>query len=161
MNSYLSATGGPGRSTLRLRCESNRPRWARQCHRGEASGSVLIRYVLVLCDGIYGDVHSQLFELSDEASGLLLGGTPPIVPVRPEVLIGNPVADDVVVGDENVVACGADRFLGAAPAADLGVVRGEVGALGAGGGLRGFGQRDTQPHRPVPGPCGPTFPAGG
>ena len=62
-----------------------------------------------------------------------------MVPVRSQILVGNVVANDVVVGDEDVVAGGADRFLGAAAAADLGVVRSEVGALAAGGDVRGLG----------------------
>src|SRR3954451_3564868 len=126
MNSYFSATGDPGRSTLPLRCESTDHSQARQCHRGEASARNS-RLVAVLCGGFYGDVHPELFELPHEASGLLFGGPPPIVPVRAEVVIRNPVADDVEVGDKNVVPGRADGFLGASPAADLGVVGGEVG----------------------------------
>ena len=98
--------------------------------------------VPVLCGRFDRDVESESFELPDESSGLLLGRVAAGVPFRAQVLIRHLVSDDVVVGDEDVVAGRADRFLGAAPSADLGVVRGQVGAAGAGRGLRGLGERD-------------------
>jgi len=52
---------------------------------------------------------------------------------------GDAVADDVVVGDQDVVAGGADRFGVAAAAADLPVVGGEVGVLAAGGSAGAWG----------------------
>jgi hypothetical protein len=45
----------------------------------------------------------------------------------------------VPVGDQQIMAGGADRLGQAAPSADVGVVRGEVGVLGAGGGVRSLG----------------------
>ena len=59
-------------------------------------------------------------------------------PVGAELAVGHVVAGDVVVGDQDVVAGGADRFLLAAAAADLPVVGGEVGVLGARGCAGGF-----------------------
>jgi hypothetical protein len=56
------------------------------------------------------------------------------LPVWAEVAVWELVAHDVVVGDEKVVADGADRFRFTGPAVELGVVRGEVGSLGADGG---------------------------
>ena len=41
------------------------------------------------------------------------------MPVRAEVAVGNLVADDVVVGDEEVVADRADCFLFAAASSEL------------------------------------------
>ena len=80
--------------------------------------------------------------MSHEPPGLLFGGSAAFSPVRSEVVVGDLVGDDVVVGDEDVVPRRADRFLGAAPATDLGVMGGQVGALAAGCDLRGLGQRD-------------------
>ena len=91
-----------------------------------------------LRDGADGDVHAESFELTHEPACLVLGAAVPVVPVRPEVLVGHPVTDDVVVGDEDVVTGRADGFLGAAPAPDLGMVGGQVGTLRAGRGLGGW-----------------------
>ena len=82
------------------------------------------------------DVQSESFELADEPPGLLLGRAAPVVPVRAEIVVGNPIANDVIVGEENVVAGRADGFLGAPSAADLSVVGGQIGAVRARGGLR-------------------------
>src|SRR3954453_6068142 len=138
-----------------LRRESPDHTRARRCLRGEAP---VIGFTCVgrgrrleLRHGLDRDVHAQPFELPYEPSGLLLGGSAAVVPVRSQILVGNVVANDVVVGDEDVVAGGADRFLGAASAADLGVVRSEVGVLAAGGDVRGLGERDPQPHGAVAG----------
>jgi hypothetical protein len=106
-----------------------------------------------------GDVHSEFFELAHESAGLLIGGALSIVPVWPEVMVGNPISDDVVIGDEDVVTGGADSLLGATAASDLGMVGGQVGALGAGRGLGGLGQRDLQPDRAVAGWPGSAFAA--
>ena len=59
------------------------------------------------------------------------------------------VADDVVGGDEAVVADRADRFGLTASSAQAGVVGGEVGACGADGGpSRAFGQLVGEPAWP-------------
>jgi hypothetical protein len=153
------------RTRRQLRCESPDHTRARQCLRGEAPvisfNCVGRGRRLELRHGLDGDVHAEPFELSHESSGLLLGGSAAVVPVRSQIVVGNFVANDVVVGDEDVVAGGADCFLGAASAADLGVVRSEVGALAAGGDVRRLGERDPQPHRAVPGASGTVFPTGG
>jgi hypothetical protein len=57
------------------------------------------------------------------------------------------VADDVVIRNEEVVADRADRFGFTASSAQLGVVGGEVGALGADGGPGALGQLVGQPTR--------------
>jgi hypothetical protein len=63
----------------------------------------------------------------------------------PRVTIWDLVADDVVVGNEQVVADRADRFLFAAPVAELGEVRGEIGAFGAHGGTGALSQLGGEP----------------
>ena len=70
------------------------------------------------------------------------------LPVRPEVAVGNLVADDVVVGDQEVVADRADRFGFAAASAELREVRGEVGLFGADSGAGALGQLRGQPGGP-------------
>src|SRR2546425_8329824 len=82
-------------------------------------------------------------------------------PVGAELAEGHLVADDVVVGDQDVVAGGADRFRVAAAAADLPVVGGEVGVFAAGGGAGGLGQRLAQPAVAVAGLAGAASAAGG
>ena len=67
------------------------------------------------------------------------------LPVRAEFSEWDLVADDVVVGDEEVVADRADGFGLAAPSAQLGVVGGEVGALGSDGGSCAFGELVGEP----------------
>src|SRR3990172_3137665 len=69
-------------------------------------------------------------------------------PVRAELAVGHAVADDVVVGNEDVVPRGADCLRFAAATADLPVVGGEGGGLAARNRLRRFGQRRPQPLRP-------------
>ena len=64
-----------------------------------------------------GDGHAESLELAHEPAGLLGGGSAAVIPVRSQVLIGDAVSDDVVLGDEDVVAGRADRFLGAAATA--------------------------------------------
>ena len=77
---------------------------------------------------------AECFELADEPVGAVLDRVAAREPVGAELAEGDAVADDVVVGDQDVVAGGADRFRVAAAAADLPVVGGEVGVLAAGGG---------------------------
>src|SRR6266498_261439 len=85
--------------------------------------------------GLEGDLVAERFELFDESAGAVFGGVAAGEPVGAEFAEGDAVGDDVVVGDQDVVAGGADRFRVAAAAADLPVVGGEVGVLGAGGGV--------------------------
>src|SRR5262249_18967073 len=95
--------------------------------------------------GLERDRVAECFELSDEAAGAVLGGVGGGEPVGVEFAGGDGVRGDVVVGDEDVVAGGADCFGVAAAAADLPVVGGEVGVFRAGGGPGRFGQRLAQP----------------
>ena len=79
-----------------------------------------------------GDVVAERFELADEAGGAVLDRVAAGEPVGAEVFERNPLVHDVVVGDEDVVAGGSECFGLAAAAGDLGVMGGEVRALGAG-----------------------------
>jgi hypothetical protein len=60
---------------------------------------------------------AECFQLFDEPAGAVLGRVAAGEPVGAELAEGDVVADDVVVGDQDVVAGGADRFLLAAAAA--------------------------------------------
>src|SRR6266542_6497796 len=91
--------------------------------------------------GLEGDGVTERFELFDEAAGAVFGRVAAGEPVGAELAEGDAVADDVVVGDEDVVSGGADRLRLAPAAADLGVVGGEVGAFAARGGLGRLGER--------------------
>lgn len=79
---------------------------------------------------------AESFELAYKSSGLLFGGSAAVVPVWPQILVRDVIADDVVVGDKDIVAGRTDRFLDTAPTTDLGMMGSQVGALGAGGSLR-------------------------
>ena len=98
-------------------------------------------------DLVEGDGVAECFELALEAAGAVLDGVPHALPVGSEVAIRDPVADDVVVGDQQVVADRADCLGFAAAAAELCVVSGEVGVLGADRCLRAFGQLVGEPAR--------------
>src|SRR6266498_3934911 len=111
--------------------------------------------------GLEGDGVAERFELVDEPAGAVLNRVAAGEPVGAEFAEGDALADDVVVGDEDVVAGGADRFCVAAAAADLPVVGGEVGVLAAGGGAGGLGQRLAQPAVAVAGLAGAASAAGG
>src|SRR5712691_981892 len=86
------------------------------------------------------DRVAELFELADEPFGALLAGASVEV-VGTEFLVGDVLVEDVVGGDEDRVAQGAGCFAGAAASAEACVLGAEVAALGARGGLGGFGQR--------------------
>src|SRR6266511_4810296 len=90
--------------------------------------------------GLEGDGGAERFELAHEPAGAVLDRVAAGEPVGSELAEGDAVAGDVVVGDQDVVAGGADRFLFAAAAADLPVVGGEVGVLTAGGGVGVLGE---------------------
>src|SRR5215218_5578142 len=110
--------------------------------------------------GLEGDGVAECFELFDEPAGAVFGGVAPGEPVGAEFAEGDAVAGDVVVGDQDVVAGGADRFRVAAATADLPVVGGEVGVLGAGGGVGGLGGGCAQPAVAVAGFAGAASVAG-
>src|SRR5437870_3930593 len=84
--------------------------------------------------GLGGERVAEGFELFDEPAGAVFGRAAAGEPVGAELAVGDAVADDVVVGDQDVVAGGADRLRLAAAAAELPVVGGEIGVLAAGGG---------------------------
>jgi hypothetical protein len=65
-----------------------------------------------------------LFELVDRSAGAVFGGAAALRAVRAEVAVVDLVVHDVPVGDQQVVARGADRLGRAAAAADVGVVCG-------------------------------------
>jgi hypothetical protein len=69
-----------------------------------------------------GDLVAECFELTLQAAGAVLGRGALALPVGAELAERDLVADDVVVGDEDVVAGRADRFGLAATAAKLGVI---------------------------------------
>jgi hypothetical protein len=83
-----------------------------------------------LVDLVEGDGVIECFELALEPAGAVLGGVAPALPVGSELSERDLVADDVVVGDEQVVADRADRFGLTAPSSQLGEVSSEVGAFG-------------------------------
>ena len=100
-----------------VRCESGD-------HRGEARAEgplIIARFE--------GDGVAELFELVDESAGAVFGGAAALGRVRAEVGVVDLVVHDVPVGDQQVVAGGADGLGQAAAAADVGVVRGEVGVF--------------------------------
>jgi hypothetical protein len=57
-----------------------------------------------------GDLVAERFELALQASRAMLGRGSPLLPVGAEVAERDLVADDVVVGNEDVVAGRADRL---------------------------------------------------
>ena len=92
-----------------------------------------------------GDGVAERFELALEAAGAVLDRVALALPVGTELSEWDLVADDVVVGDEQVVADRADRFGLTAPSAELREVRSEVGAFGADGSPRALGQLRGEP----------------
>ena len=93
------------------------------------------------------DGVAERFELALEAAGAMFGRVALALPVGSELSEGDLVADDVVVGDEEVVPDRADRFGLTAPSAQRREVGGEIGALGSDGGFGAFGQLVGQPAR--------------
>ena len=63
------------------------------------------------------DLVAEGFELALESAGAVCGRVALVLPVGSEIAVADVVADDVVVGDEQVVADRADCFLFAAAAA--------------------------------------------
>ena len=97
------------------------------------------------------DGVAECFELALEPLGAVFDGVAPALPVWAEVSVWDLVADDVVVGDEQVVTDRADCFRFAASAAQLCEVRGEVGAFGPDRGAGAFGELLGEPARTVTG----------
>lgn len=100
---------------------------------------------LLWFDLVEGDGVAECFELALEPLGAVLDGVAPALPVRSELSERDLVADDVVVGHEEVVADCADRFGLTAPSAELGEVGGEIGAFGADGSPSALGQLGGEP----------------
>ena len=100
---------------------------------------------LVRSLSVEGDGVAERFELALESAGAVLDGVALALPVGSELAEWDLVADDVVVGDEQVVADRADRFGLAAAAAELREVRGHVGLLGSHRGAGALGQLVGQP----------------
>src|SRR6266508_3280340 len=117
-------------------------------------GLVVVSGFAGLGGGLEADCVAERFELFDEAAGAVFGRVAAGEPVGAELAVGDLVVDDVVVGDQDVVAGGADCFGVAAAAADLPVVGGEVGVFAAGGGAGGFGEGVAQPAVAVAGAAG-------
>ena len=63
-----------------------------------------------LFDLVEGDGVAERFELAPEPAGAVFGGVALALPVGSELSEWDLVADDVVVGDEDVVADRADRL---------------------------------------------------
>ena len=93
------------------------------------------------------DAEAERLELALQASSAVLDRVTLALPVRPEVAVRDLVADDVVVGHEQVVPDRADRLLLAAAASELREVRGEVGLFGADSGAGALSQLRCQPPR--------------
>ena len=103
--------------------------------------------------GFEGDVVAHGFELGDEAA--LAGGAVAalVEVVAAEVVVGLAGGEQVPGDHEDRVADRDGGALGSAPAADLRVLGGEVGVLGAAGGLAGFDEGLAEPLRAVTGPA--------
>src|SRR6266508_945964 len=87
--------------------------------------------LLGVLDLLEVDFVAEFFELALESAGAMFGRVTLALPVWSELSERDLVADDVVVGDEEVVADRADRFGLTASSAQLGVVGSEVGASGS------------------------------
>ena len=98
-------------------CESPelRPRLGRGRCAGDASALARLGLSAVLgglfsLDGVEGDGVAERFELSLESARAVFDGVALALPVGSEVAVRDLVANDVVVGHEQVVADRADRF---------------------------------------------------
>src|SRR5438876_7766847 len=105
------------------------------------------------------DVLSEAFELVDEAADLAFGVAAGVV-VAAEVVVGLAGGEHVPVGDQDRVLDGADRAAVPDPWAQAAVLGLQVAVVGAGGGQRGFLERDREPLGPLAAPAGAAF-AGG
>jgi hypothetical protein len=74
------------------------------------------------------DLVAERFELALESAGAMFGRIALALPVGSELSERDLVADDVVVGDQEVVTDRADRLGLTAPSAELREVGGEIGA---------------------------------
>jgi hypothetical protein len=121
----------------------------RSGRRPEGSGSDVFGF---RCSGgLDCDFEAECLELVQESARAVFGRIAAGEPVRAELAVGQSVADDVVVGDEDVVTRSADCLWLAAAATDLPVVGSEVGALCPRGGLGRLGQGLAEPTRAAQG----------
>jgi hypothetical protein len=104
--------------------------------------------------GFEGDGVAESFELALQASSAMLRRVALALPIRSEVSERDLIADDVVVGDKQVVADRADGFGLAAATAQLGEVRREVGVFGADRRAGAFGELGGEPAWPWAGASG-------
>ena len=74
---------------------------------------------LWLVELVEGDGVAERFELALEAAGAMFGRVALALPVRSELSVWDLVADDVVAGDQEVVADCADRLGLTAPSPEL------------------------------------------
>ena len=100
---------------------------------------------LFVVGGLERDGVAERLELALQAAGAVLGAVALAVPVGSELAERDLVANDVVVGDEQVVANGTDRLGLTAPAAQLREVGGQIGAFGADRGARALGELLGEP----------------
>ena len=98
-----------------------------------------------LLDLVEGDGVAECFELALEPLGAVLDGVAPALPVGTELSEWDLVADDVVVGHQEVVADRADRFGLTTPSTELREVGSEVGAFGPDGSPGALGQLGGEP----------------
>ena len=117
----------PGRYCFRLRLACESPGWQPRLGRHDRlGGGADGRWVGVVVGlgGLFGlfdllevDLVAERFELALESAGAMFGRVTLALPVGSELSERDLVADDVVVGDEEVVADRADRFGLTAPPA--------------------------------------------
>jgi len=97
----------------------------RRCIGGRPAGVVSVfRRLFFGFEPVEGDGVAEGFELALQAASAVLDRVALALPFRAEIAVRDLVADDVVVGHEQVVADRADRLLLAVAASELGVVRG-------------------------------------
>ena len=99
---------------------------------GCSCGVVQAAWLVSGCSTWSRVTRSRALRVGVEPACAVLEGVARAMPVGAEFAVGDLVADDVVVGDEDVVAGRADRLGLAAASAELRVVGGEVGVLACG-----------------------------
>src|SRR4051794_4440000 len=105
------------------------------------------------CGWFDHDALSEAFELVDEAADLAFG-VAALVVVAPEVVVGLAGGEHVPVGDQDRVLDGADGAAVSDAGPQSSVLGLQVAAVGAGGGQRGFFERDRQPLAAFAAPAG-------
>src|SRR5205823_1873021 len=98
-------------------------------------------------DLLEGDLVAEGLNLTDEAARLVLARVAAAEVVRTEIVVGLAAVEDVIGGDQDGVADGDGRLGGAAARAQPGVLRAQVGGLGAARRLGCLRERRPQPLR--------------